>query len=409
MSTITENTQTGLIKIEEVTSIMAGAGDVLAKNEKLAAAAFNKGQAYLDTIEGGEMNDDLDKELNEWQVKAKQALEIMNGRRSPITQMMTQIAKVFTGLEGKLDPAKADSVYSKIQVHRNAYAKKKIEAQRAKEAEILKQQNVAKEKIEINSKVESQIREAYQNKLYVFKQAAQDKFNQITLDNISEITEALKGLKMVYPRDKFLELPVNVISLYMDKAELAPVIYEVRTSLYDELSANFRENMEDIQHHLLNLIPSRKLELQEIARADKAKQKELQDAAFLRQQQESKRLQDEADQAKLNDAANVNLKQQIETTGNLFETQAQLAEISEDAGKVRQGYKITVKDMSGAGAIFLFWYEKEGQFKPVDEWMKKTGAQMTAFCEKYAHKNDERIVHKSVVYEEDYKAIATKA
>jgi transcription-repair coupling factor (superfamily II helicase) len=97
----------------------------------------------------------------------------------------------------------------------------------------------------------------------------------MTLDNIAETTEALKGLKMVYPRDKFLELPVNVVSLYMDKAELAPVIYDVRTSLYDELCANFRENMEDIQHHLLNLIPSRKAELQEIAKADKAEQKRL--------------------------------------------------------------------------------------------------------------------------------------
>ncbi len=408
MSTITENTQTGLIKIEEVTSIMAGAGDVLAKNEKLAAAATNKGQTYLDTIEAGEMTDELDKELNEWQVKAKQALDIMNGRRAPITQMMTQIAKVFTGLEGKLDPSKPDSIYSKIQAHRNAYAKKKIEAQRAKEAEILKQQNVAKEKIEIKAKVESQIREAYQNKLYAFKQAAQNKFNEMTLDNITEIMDYLKGLKMVYPRDKFLELSVNVISLYMDKAELAPVIYEVRTALYDELSANFRENMEDIQQHLLNLVPSRKAELEEIAKADKAQQKRLQDEAFARQQAENKRLQEEAAQAKLNDAANVNLKQQIETTGNLFETQAQLAEVSEDTGKVRHGYKITVKDMAGAGAIFLFWYEKEGQYKSVDEWMKKTGAQMTAFCEKYAHKNDEKIVHKSVVYEDDFKAVAVK-
>lgn len=407
MSTITENPQAGLIKIEEVTSIMASAGDVLAKNENLVKLAADKGQTYLDTIEGNGMTDEIDAELNSWQVKAKQALDIMNTRRSPITQMMTQIAKVFTGLEAKIDPAKADSVYAKIQAHRNAYAKQKAENQKAKEAEILRQQNIAKEKIEIKAKVESQIRETYQNKLYAFKQAAQNKFNEMTLDNIIETTEALKGLKMLYPRDKFLELPVTINSNYIDKAELAPVIYDVRISLYDEIAANFRENMEDIQQHLLNLIPSRKAELEEIARADKKKQKELQDAAFLRQQQENKRLQEETESAKLADASNVNLKQQIENTGNLFETQAQLAEVSENAGPVRQGYKITVMSMSGWGAIFLFWFEKEGQKMDAATAGKKTLDQMKSFCEKHGHKTNEKIDHIHIVYEEEYKAVAT--
>lgn len=39
--------------------------------------------------------------------------------------------------------------------------------------------------------------------------------------------------------------------------------------------------------------------------------------------------------------------------------------------------------------------------------MKKTGNQMKAFCEKHANKTSEKIDHEHVIYEDDYKAIAT--
>lgn len=408
MSTITETQQTGLIKVEEITSIMVNAGDVLAKNENLVKLASDKGQTYLDTIEGHGMNDEIDAELNAWQVKAKTALEIMNNRRSPITQMMTQIAKVFTGLEAKIDPAKPDSVYSKIQAHRNAFAKQKAEAQRAKEQEILKAQNIAKEKIELKAKIEQQVREIYQNKLYAFKKSANDKFNELTLVNIYKTIEDLQAIKTLYPRDKFNEISVTVVSLYLEKAELAGLIFDTRAGLYDELAANFRENMEDIRQSLLNLVPSRKAELEEIANASKAEQKRLQDEAFLRQQAEDQRLKDEANQAKLNDEANVNLQKQIATTGNLFETTAALAEVKENSGPVRQGYKITIMSPAGWGAIFLFWFANEGQKMEASAMGKKTLDQMKAFCEKHAHKTTEKVDHIHVVYEEDYKAVAVK-
>jgi hypothetical protein len=134
----------------------------------------------------------------------------------------------------------------------------------------------------------------------------------------------------------------------------------------------------------------------------------LQDEAFLRQQKEDQRLRDEAALAKQNDAANVNLKQQIENTGNLFETQAALAEVSESTGKTREGYKITVMSMAGWGAIFLFWFEKEGQKMDAASAGKKTLDQMKGFCEKHGHKTNEKIDHIHIVYEEEYKAIAVR-
>jgi hypothetical protein len=50
---------------------MASAGDVLAKMKTFVKRPPSKRQSYLDTIEGEGMSDELDAELNKWQVKAK--------------------------------------------------------------------------------------------------------------------------------------------------------------------------------------------------------------------------------------------------------------------------------------------------------------------------------------------------
>lgn len=411
MSTVTqENPSTELIKVDEIKSIMLGAGDILAKNESLVSKATNKGQFYLDTIEGGEMTDDLDAELNTWQVNAKAALGIMNNRRSPITQMMTKMASAFTSLEAKIDPAKPNSVYTKIQNHRNAWAKKKADVQRAKETQILKEQNIAKEKIRLVAEIQRQIRDAYQNKLYAFKKSAQDKFNSLLLTNVDEVKKSLLELKMIYPRDKFYELPVEITSIYLEPSEKASLIFDTRIALYDELAANFRENMEDIQQTLLGQVSSRVLELKEIDKSKDAEtRKRLEEDAENRRKADELKLQNETESNKQADLQKVELEKQINTTGTLFNTTAALAEIKQDTGKSRQGYKITVESAAGWGAIFLFWFEKEGQKMILADMGKKTLDQMKAFCEKHAHKQNEKIDHASVVYEEDYKAIATKA
>ena len=404
----TLNETTGLIKFEEVTSIMHGASEVMEKNQNLLAKAKDKAKTLLDTVEAEGMNDEIDAELNKWQVNAKIALEKMNERRTPITQMMTRIAKLYTGLENEIDPSKADSFYSKIQLKRNAYAKQKAEAARAKEQEILRAQAKEKEKINIQSEVERQIRASYQERLLLHKQAAQGKFNALTLENLTDTTAAIKAIKLNYPHDKFLEIPVNVTYVYHDKTEAAGIIFDVRENLFSELSINFRENMEDIQRNILELIPSRKRELEEIAKSSKEQAEELRRQAQLRQEQEAARLREEAEEAKQADAEAIKTNETIAVTGSLFDTQAQLAEAKENTGKSRQGYQVNIYSMSGWMAIAAFWFSKEGAKTDPLTAGKKSLDQMKAFCEKHAHKTNEKVIHADVVYEEEFKAIATK-
>lgn len=407
MSTTTEIQR---VNVTEVTEIMAGAGLILDKNENLALKAVKGAEELLDTIEGQGMSEEIDAALNAWQVKAKEAIGLMNMRRSPITQIMTRIAKHFTELENKLDPSKSESVYSKVQAQRNAWAKQKAIEAKEKEAEILKQQNIAKEKVSFKALVETHIRTIYNGKLLTFKQHAVKIYNNLTIQNVAEVKAAINDVKVNYPLDAFNKIePASAVAYYLPAEDQNEIIVAVRDNLYDELSANFRENMEAEKERLLDLIPSRVNELKEIAKAGEAKKKELEAEAERRRVADDLRQKQEAAAQEAKDKANIAANIQMETATTLFDTAAQLAQVKEEStGKAREGYKINVLNAAGWGAIFMFYFEKEGQKLDVETFGKKSLNQMKTFCEKHAMKENEQISSDALQYEEVFKAVATK-
>lgn len=404
----TETKTQELIKFQEVNNLIANAPDVLAKNQNLHDKAVAKAISLQDTIEAEGMNDELDAELNKWMVSASKALKINNERRSPITQMLTQVAKVFTSLEAPFDGTKKDSYYYSFQLHRNGWATKKAQIQREKEAAILKQQNIDKEKISIKSEIETQIRNAYYDKLEAFKKYWTDIFNNTTLETLKVNKEKIENIKLDYPKDKFNEFPVSVVPVYIDSVEKDRLIGVARIELYDDLSANFRENMESLKQDLKDKFPSKKRELDAIAKADAAQALVLQEQAKQRQLAEQNKADLEA-AAKRKDSENqVEMTKQMETASTLFDTAAQLEEVKESVGKVKSSYKIIVTEPAGWGAIFLLWFELEGQGLDLDAIEKKTFKQLKTFAEKHANKTGEFIDNDALVYKEDLKAVVTK-
>ncbi|PPK99035.1 hypothetical protein [Parapedobacter indicus] len=404
-----QETQTSeIIKFEEINGLMMSAPEVLQKNQSLNAKAVAKATALRDTIEGQGMSDELDSELNKWMSSAKDADALLKQRRSPITQIANQLIKAFTSLEHPFDATKKDSFYSVFQVYRNGWAKKKADEQKAKEAEILRRQNIEKEKITLKAEIERQVREAYSHKLYEWKNWVNNVLVNMTLQNFDESRAKLENLTIDYPRDKFLMLPVNVTAIYLHVTESGKLIGDIKESLYQELSANFHENMEDLKQRTIDQLPSKKRELENMAKAS-AEQKALLEAqAEKRRQEEADKLKAEQEAQQKADAARIEAEKQLQTAGTLFDSAAQLAEVKEDAGKVRQGYNIEVLNPAGWGAIFFFWFEKEGQSMNVADMEKKTFKQLKTFCEKYAHKHGEKIANEAVVYEEEFKAVVTK-
>ena len=404
----TEVTEIAKIDITEVTTIMQGAGLMLSKNEKSAFLAENAGNALLDTIEAEGMSDDVDAALNVWQGKAKELLPIMTGRRSPITQIMTKMAKFFTELENKLDPKKPESVYAKIQVKRNEWAALKAKEAKDKQDKILLEQNIANEKVNLTAEINTQIKSIYNNKLFTFKKFVTDTYNKLTLENLEEIKTKISETKIVYPLEAWNQLEPTIFAKFMKSDDVTSLINEEREKLYDECSANFRENMEAHKLETLDFIPSRINELKAIAKSSAAEKKRLEaDAETRRKAQEALALKNKKEQEEA-DAKKIEAQKKMQTAGNLFNSSAALQQVKENQSKVREGYKINVLDTDGYAAIFMFYFEKEGRGLTVEEFGKKTMVQMTTFAEKSAHKNNEKIDSKHIEYVETFKAVVTK-
>lgn len=397
----------GLIKFEEVSSTLMQAGDILAKNSILSLSAQKAAQFLLDTVEAEGMTDELDAKINEWQVKAKQALVKNNERRTPITQLLTRISREFTALENPLDSSKPDSLFSQLQKHRNSFAAQKEKERKAKEAEILRKQNVEKERIQITADVENQIRSIYSDKLLQFRTGVTEILSSMTLENYAEKAEKIKGIAVDYPRDKFNEITPNVFPAYLDSVELERIIIATRVKLYDELSANFRENMEVDKQAAIDELPSKKKELERLAKASAAEAEQIKAQQAERERLAKAKLKLEQEEAEKQAKAKIEAEKAMNNAQTLFDTTAQIAEIN-DTAKVKKSYVIEVADVAGWGYVFMLYYEKVGINMNIEDLGKKTLNQMKKEIEKIANKNGEMLDHPSIRYVEDVKAVVTK-
>ncbi|WP_433863209.1 hypothetical protein [Sphingobacterium thalpophilum] len=397
----------GLIKFEEVSSTLMQAGDILAKNTKLSLSAQSAAQSLLDTAEAEGMSPELDKRMNDWQVKAKEALKKNNERRTPITQLLTRISREFTALENPLDPSKPDSIFSKLQLHRNAYAAAKERERKAKEAEILRKQNVEKERAEIAAEVEKQIRSIYSEKLMQFRSGITKILSSMTPENFAEKAEKIRSIAVDYPRDKFNEITPVVFPKFLDSVEVERIVIASRVKLYDELSANFREIIEADKQAAIDELPSKKKEIERLAKASAEEAEKIRQQQAERERLANEKLKLEQEEAEKQAQAKIEAEKTLNNAQTLFDTAHQIAEINDEA-KVKKSYVIEVKDVAGWGAIFMLYFQEIGMSLSVEDFGKKSLNQMKKELEKIANKNGEMLDHPSIRYVEDVKAVVTK-
>jgi len=397
-----------MIKFEEVTSTLMKAEPVLLKNRNLFNQAEAKAKFLLDTIEAEGMSDEMDAEINKWQGNAKKALQVNNDRRTPITQILSQIASEFTSLENPLNPQKADSYYSKLQNHRNSWAKEKQEEQRKKEQEILKKKNQEQERLDLKSEAERQIRDAYTKKLFSFKNHISKLLNEMSLETFEENKVKIESVKLEYPRDAFNKLECVLFPKYIDGSEVDRIINAARINLYDELSANFRENMEVDKQDALDKLPSKKKELERMAKASAEEAEALRQQAEKRKKAEAKLLKDQQEQAEKDAQAKLEQEKSMNSATTLFDAQAEISVLNQNAGKTKVSYVINVLNHQGWLMVFANYFEHYGNALDLETVGKKTLNQMKKDVEKLANSKGIFIEHESVEYIEDVKAVLTK-
>jgi hypothetical protein len=404
---------TSLMQFNELPAIAADAPTVLAKNTDWMNKGIAKGQGLLDTIEAEGMSPDLDEACNEYLAQVAGARTKMNERRSPITKMLTAISKEFTRLENALDKADSSTIPYKIQAARNELARTIALEQQRKQQELRNKQLADQERIDLKIKVQLRVREKYNEILFNFKKEYNEVFNTMNLENIEVVKAELTKIPVHYPELKFKEITCAVTSVYLKPDQLEMLVYNARAELYMECAADFKKNMEELQHYLLDQVPARKTELEEIEsakKADKKKADQLQKDAELRQQEETLRLAKENQQKEQMAVASANTATLVGNAQLEFDKEVGTAEIlSGQTQSVKHSYVIKVMSRQGWMQIVNMWFTHCAMNVPHDKFGAKKLESMKADLEKLAFAGGARLEDSGhLVYERDVKALTKK-
>ncbi len=406
MNTETTTPGTELITASQIKEVVASGSEILQASTLRVDKAIAVGETIYNLILEQGMTPELDERANKFLVNCRTAKNDIEVDRKPITALFDMVRKQFTETEGKLDPKKPETIVSKIQAKRDAYAKKL----RDDEAEQLRLAQVKLDKdnevIEIKASIETQLSEYVQTHIAERKTKLQNSFNNITLENFAEKSKALKVLVIGYDRAHFDSFSPEFNRKHVTKEEGIEILNESMASKdFALLSAVVVGDLQKFKAELIEKLPSLKTSLEEMAKAGEEEAKRLAD---------EKQKREEAAAAKIAEEAANNIKEAAETTEVnkvADQTNAMMDNmvITENAApETRDGFKITCLNKVAIAEIFTFWFQREGMTLSIEELEKKTITQMKAYCEKVAHKSNEMIISDNLKYEPVYKAVNRK-
>lgn len=426
-----------LVRQEDTTiAIIQAAPDALMLNESIVAKAVKTCTELLERMRKEGMSDELDAIANAAMVKLKSRHAEIKDRRSPATKIFDEIRSKFTELEAQIDPAKPSSVYGQLQAMRNAFATQKMEAQRKAEAERERKLKADQEKITLKSEAELQLHNSLNAAISTTQELLMSIFNAINLGNFTDKAIELQDYDCTYRKDMYDSIPVNLKAIYCSPAEIESIILNARLGKFDSFAKAYHDTLSDLKQELMDKLPGKKTELEELeaarlakedadkkareakteadkkAAAEAAKKAEeqrlqLEAEAEERRKADAIRLQEERREAELKAAQEAEAKKAQEQTELLFNSTLEATENASEV-KAAESFEIEVLNKSGWMEIFRFWFMKDGMTLDAEKIEKKTMKQMKSFCEAYYKKHNEKIDSAYIKYKPVYKVRAEK-
>ena len=421
---------------DNMVAIIQSAPDALMLNESQVETAVNAVSKTLADIEANGMSDQYDALLNKQQLRLKEVLAEIKDRRMPLTRMFDTVKTRFTELEAKLDPAKPDSIYFKVQVKRNAWATAKAQEQKKREEAAALKLKQDQERVTLKTEAEIQLRNGFIGQLAFAKQSMQSAFDSATLETIAGLRDTLIGWTDVYNIGEFNSINVSLRSAVLDAKEIELLITNARIGKFDNWCAEYRNEISLLRDELLLRIPGKKTELGAVAEAkrkadeaakaaaaakdaeakaaaEEAQRKAAEEQARLEQQRKDREEREarEAEEARIaaerKAKEDAEARKNVEMTNTLFDNAAELAQVQQEVNAI-ESYEIEVTNVAGWMLIFQLWFKHEGMKLSNAEMDKKTMKQMKTFCEKHFKKADEKIDSPYIIYKPVYKVRAEK-
>lgn len=407
MSEQATNTDLTIVRKENVQLIAQSAPEVYQSNTLSCQKCTDYGQRLLAQIKEQGMSDELDMQCATYINKARNTVKKMNTNRSAITKLFDQIRSEFTGMENAVDPTKTASIPYQIQQARNAYAaKKREEEERKRRAELLRQQREQAFNT-YKADVEDDLKRSFNAYTANSINALTELNAAVTLEGYEEQCKAIKQFPVTLPEEWATKTPCNV-RIPSELADMQDKLHEVRaaiaTKLMEQFTQQYQFEVGDYRDTITDALPSKKAELERMAKANEEEKARLAAELKAREAAEAKRVDEERKRKEEEEAAKKKMQQEAAEVGNLFAGQA----IVTPAGyqpKTLVKTRLVFHDAQGVLAAVSLWWSKEGQFQSVEELAKVFKKQIT-YCEKVANDKDhpEFISSTSVSYEDEVKA-----
>ena len=390
-----------IVQPENIKLIVANAPQSMQDNIISCQRCMEAGETLLKAIQDNGMTDELDQQAAAFIEKSRKTVKKMNERRSPVTKLFDEIRTRFTSIENAIDPGKADTIPYKLQQLRNQYAAKKREEEERRRREELDRQQAEAARAKLKIDVEEDFKGQFQSLLNEKVNNLTELDNEVTLETYDKAYEQIKTCSTELPPEWLYNLhstvrrPLNVSVDEMRRIEL-----DVKEALGKQFKEQYAAEIQDNKDYILDRMPSKKANLERIAKANAAEAARMKAEMEERQRkeaeaQEAERKRKEEEERKKSEAA----RQQIEM-GSLFNEQAAVQGYQP---KMKVSKKIELLNPEGILPIIGMWWRLEGCNLSVEELSKMFKKQIT-FCEKVANKDGEFIKDESVEYIDDVKA-----
>jgi hypothetical protein len=382
-------------EVESFKRITDQAPAMLELNEASKTRAIEfAGGLFASATEHG-MSDALDEQLKNFVAKAKVTYKAMDERRKPFTQLVDAVKKRFTSQESDLK-----QVIDTAQKYRDDYATKKMNDRIEEEKKAKLKLAKEKEMIVLRQQAETQLSSWVARVIAENRQNALNLFNSLTLETIDGAVYELDGIDPI-PSEDSLQPKISLSSSVANADEISAIIESVRKGFEEPFIERHSAEILLFIRELKDKVPSKRRELEAIAKADEAEKASIAAEQSKREEAEKASItaDEEAERKEAEAAAAVRASAQ--TASAIVYSSASLFAATPD---VKTGYRITVSSVAAYLIIAQFWFEKEGKKLPVEKIEKVTFERMRKFCEDYAIKNEEFIDNKMVRYEPTYKA-----
>lgn len=390
-----------IIKQENIQTIISVAPQSYQDNKVSTEKCIGAGQVILDAIQAQGMTDELDQQAAQYIEKARKTVKKMNERRSPVTKLFDDIRREFTSMESSIDPSKSDTIPYKLQQYRNQFAAAKRKEEEERRRQALERQQAEAARIKMRQDVELDLQQQFQRLITEACNSLVAIDNAITLDNHDTASKQIEAMSIALPAN-FIENLHAVIWIppTISQEELRNAEAEAKQRLAKQFNEQYEYEVGTTKQHILDRLPSKRANLERIAKAN------AEEAARIKAEMEQRQRQEAAEQEAARKRKEEEEKQKAEMArqqaemANLFGQQQSLQQTYQPKVKVAQ--KINLLNPEGIMPIISMWWTMEGCHLTVEELCKMFKKQIT-FCEKLA-KEGTYIEDESVEYVEDVKA-----